>query len=1359
MPSSLTTSLETSLLFASDEPFALLSLKETEILNEARFASLKDAGLKAYIYLPLKGRNGEVYGAFSLGSTTNEEFGALEIEFVESVGELLALARERSRAEEAAEGREEEYRRLFEAPAIANVECDLTTTRFFRANQRYCDLVGYSREELLSGLTFADITHPDDLPRNLVAFKTLLSGEKDSFELEKRYIRKDGEVVWVHMTATLLRDARGKPVRICGSATDITERKTAEHALQTSAERLRLFIAHAPVAIAMFDREMRYLTVSQRWRRAYGLPEHELEGLSHYDVEPLAKRWQEVHKRGLLGEVVSKDEEEIIAPDGTSHFTKWEVHPWRDVDGTIGGIVIFTEDITQRKEAEARVALASSAGGIGYWSWNLRTNETEIDDLTAELFNISNTHPSAPDVLSRIHPEDRERVQKTISQAVEERQKYHTEFRALHDSGEIRWIAGRGDVVADENGEVTRLSGVNFDITRIKNWEEELTRREEEFRTLADNISQLAWMADNSGHVTWYNKRWFEYTGSSLDEMKGWGWTKVVDPQMLTDILSGWKESLRRGDAWEDTFLLRRYDGEMRWHLSRAIPIKDSKGAIVRWFGTNTDVTPQKRLEEELRASEGQLRAVTDIARVGLGIIDRSYSYRFANQAYLDILDGKEEDIVGRKVEEVLGDLYHKVLPCMAQASRGKRVSTELTISRGPEKTPHYYTATFEVYKDPHGESLLAMVLIDITTRLEAEQALRESEETLKAFYDASPALMGIIELTDEGDICHLYDNKASCHFFGLPPEGIRNKLAMADLGVDQSIVDFWRYRYLKSAEANEAVAFEYQVEEAPRPRWLSVTVVPLPERGISSRRFCYMAHDITSRKQGEEALKTRERELQTLADNSPDMLARFDRQGRYVFVNEAIRRAIGTGSEALLGKGLAELPLPSALCEELSAAVGEVIQHKEAREVEFECSYEGEKRSYSARLVPELDRDGQVSFVIGAATDQTARKSVEDTLRAADRRKDEFIATLAHELRNPLAPIRTGIQILQRAPDSPNGTKIISMMDRQLTHMVRLIDDLLDVSRISRGKIQLKLEQLHLQSIIQNTVEAARTTIEEEQHTLLVMLPNEPVFVKGDAVRISQIIGNLLHNASKYTPEGGRITLELTRERETAKLKDSDNGVGIAPEALPKVFDMFAQVVKTIERSQGGLGIGLALAKNLAELHGGRLSAESKGLGLGSSFALTLPLLLTVQDEERTSTPFDILPSPRLSNVLVVDDNQDAAESLAMLLKLWGFTIKVVHSGADALREVQHSVPDAIFLDIGMPEMNGYEVARRIKGELKLGKVKLIAVTGWGSENDVMAAAAAGFDLHLTKPVSSEEIEKTIAQLSSDFGSEDERP
>ncbi len=377
------------------------------------------------------------------------------------------------------------------------------------------------------------------------------------------------------------------------------------------------------------------------------------------------------------------------------------------------------------------------------------------------------------------------------------------------------------------------------------------------------------------------------------------------------------------------------------------------------------------------------------------------------------------------------------------------------------------------------------------------------------------------------------------------------------------------------------------------------------------------------------------------------------------------------------------------------------------------------------------------------------SRERAEAALRETDQRKDEFLATLAHELRNPLAPIRQATMISMSAGASDEQKRWShEVITRQVRHMSLLLDDLLDISRITRGTLELRTEMADLAAVVDSAVETSRPIIDSKRHTLRVELPVKPLQFAADPLRMAQVLSNLLTNAAKYTDPRGTIQLRATADEQWVEISVTDSGVGLSQEALSAVFSMFSQVRSTQDRSEGGLGIGLALSKGIVQLHGGTIEARSAGPGKGSQFVVRIPRRAVAGTPQELTTAPEPVPT-RKRNVLIADDNRDAADSLAMLLQMSGHAVTVVHDGQQALVGIEATRPEVALLDIGMPELDGYEVARRVRLDTRIRNTLLIAVTGWGQENDKARAAAAGFDLHFTKPV---EPQKLIELLGGEL-------
>jgi len=551
--------------------------------------------------------------------------------------------------------------------------------------------------------------------------------------------------------------------------------------------------------------------------------------------------------------------------------------------------------------------------------------------------------------------------------------------------------------------------------------------------------------------------------------------------------------------------------------------------------------------------------------------------------------------------------------------------------------------------------------------------------------------------------------------------------------------------------------------------------------------------------------------DFRKLFESAPGLYLVLTRDFTIVAVNEAYLQATRTERDSILGKGIFEVfpdnpedPTADGVSN-LRESLERVVKHGAADAMAVQKydiprpQSEGggfEERYWSPLNSPVLGTNGEVEHIIHRVEDvtdfvrlkrrrdeqekdfqelrqrsekmeaevflraqqiQDANRKLRDAneelrsahahLSEADRRKDEFLAMLSHELRNPLTPIRSGLDIL--ATNASDHADTIALMQEQMEHLVRLVDDLLDVSRIMQGRIELRREPTELAHLIHRSVETVRLLMKKHQHDLTVSLPKQPVWLNADPVRLIQVIENLLTNATKYTDAGGRIEIVAEVEGEQAVLSIRDSGVGIEEELLPHLFDLFMQSPRSIDRAQGGLGIGLTLVQRLVSMHGGQITAESPGKGLGSTFVIKLPTIEFTASTNGTA----VAPAPLESRrILVVDDNQSAAKMLSMLLsKLGDHEVETVFDSTEVESRVQEFRPDLVLLDIGLPRMNGYEVARVIRSNPGFDQILLVALTGYGQEDDRRKSKAAGFDLHLVKPPAIEQIVTVLAHPKLD--------
>lgn len=493
---------------------------------------------------------------------------------------------------------------------------------------------------------------------------------------------------------------------------------------------------------------------------------------------------------------------------------------------------------------------------------------------------------------------------------------------------------------------------------------------------------------------------------------------------------------------------------------------------------------------------------------------------------------------------------------------------------------------------------------------------------------------------------------------------------------------------------------------------------------------------EVEARKQAEEEIRRSELRYRTLVNATSAVTWSCPPSGLHVEPQPEWMAFTGQTAEEMLGDGWTRAVHP----EDVAAATStwrEAVARGELCESEHRLRrHDGQWRWMSMRAAPVRDAEGEITEWFGMNIDITERKAAEDALRDADRRKDEFLAMLAHELRNLLAPIKTGLFILQSSVDGAKAARVHDIMARQLDHLVRLVDELLEISRISYGRIDLRKKSIDLTQVVNDAVAASESLISEHGHRLTVLLPPEPLPLDADPTRLAQVIANLLNNAAKFTKPGGRIEISARREDREVAVSVRDDGVGIPADKLRYIFDLFTQLDNSLDRSRSGLGIGLAVVRSLVEMHGGRVDARSEGAGRGSELIVYLPLAGSGVPEATEGPPIRA-PAPGCARrVLVVDDNRDVADSLALLLENLEADVRVAYDGRSALETVAAFKPEAVFLDLGMPEMDGYETAQRLRRHPDGKRVLLVALSGRDQKEDRRRSLEAGIDRHLAKPI-----------------------
>jgi PAS domain S-box-containing protein len=759
------------------------------------------------------------------------------------------------------------------------------------------------------------------------------------------------------------------------------------------------------------------------------------------------------------------------------------------------------------------------------------------------------------------------------------------------------------------------------------------------------------------------------------------------------------------------------------------------------------------RTMQALRRSEAALADFFDNSAVGLHWVDGRGVIIRANRAELEMMGylGHEAEYVGRHIADLHAD-RPTIDEILARLTRGETLEDfPARMVRRDGSIRHVLitsSALFEGGRFVHTRCFTR----DVTDQRHAEEALRRSEELSRSLIDSSPDCIKVLDL--EGRLRSM-------------SEGGQRRMAIEDLGpyLRQPWIEWWQEHRSQAEEAVRAAAsgnegrFEGFCAAADgTPRWWDVVVTPILGHDGQPERLLAVSRDVTDRREDQERLRESEERLRIAKAAAFLGLHDFDVPSGTVKWDDRTRELWGVDPGEPITYELWRASLHPDDVEEAEAAVNRALDP--AGSGQYFAQYRVTHRKDG--ITRWIEATGRTHFVagkplriVGTVQDITERKLTEEALREADRRKDEFLATLGHELRNPLAPIRAAVGVLELAKDDPSRWReMTAIIDRQSTHLVRLIDDLLDVSRITRGKITLRRQRLDLAEILERAEEGIRPVAEGRHLTFSAVGPAEPIHLEGDPVRLTQVLGNLLSNAFKYTPDGGAIRLTAGRVGEWAVIRVEDTGHGIEPEQLPEIFEMFSQSEGPAAYQEGGLGVGLSLARALTQLHGGTIEADSGGPGQGSVFTVRLPLAPGPVPPASSQADRGVEQELPPRRILTVDDNADVCRSIAVYLRLGGHQVETASSGEEALQIADESRPDVVLLDIGLPGIDGYEVARRMRHRPWGEGVLLVAMTGWGQSEDKRRAREAGFDAHLTKPVAPENLLDVLSRRRPGEGS-----
>ena len=1131
--------------------------------------------------------------------------------------------------------------------------------RFVVVNDRFCDIVGFGREVLLGKLHMRDLTHPDDWPASFEHFQHI---QQDAvpYDIVKRCIRGDGAVVWVHSFISPIRDGAGMVVAYAAMVVDITQHELAKEALRESSIRLALFIEHAPAALAMFDRDMRYLAVSRRWLLDYGLLDRAVIGVSHYEVFPeIPERWKIIHRRGLAGEIMREEHDAFARGDGSIQWLRWEVRPWRTAAGDVGGILIHTEDITERKATEDKLRKMSLA-------LEQSPSAVMVTDLNARIEYV--------------------------------------------------------------NDAFVAISGYQRD----------------------------------------------EVLGRTPDIL-----ASGKTPKKTLDDL--W-QTLRAGRVWQGEFINRRKDGETYIDYASIAPLRQEDGRITHYVAVQSDITEQKRqsealdryqlhLEElveqrtlalekqtvllattvkRLEQSEWNIRLIMESALTPIFIADDRGRYLYGNPAALASLGYTSDELIALSIPDVVADRDKGRLEEHTEAKR----RGELRVGTWYLRHKDGHEIPFELATQQLPDSRHLAIGFDISERMATEAKLQLAANVFEGAFE------GIMITDAETTIVDV--NSAFCRLTGYSrDEAIGNKARMLNSGRhDQAFFaclfqsvhtqGFWHGEIVSRCKDGRIVTH-------------LMTMSVLYREGAVSH-YVGLFTDITERKQAELRIHESEERLRLATEGANIGLWSWDIHRNTVTCTDRSKTLMGLPLECDYSY---EALLDNVYPEDRQRVDNEVmaaLRENGGFNTEYRLARgEGSPHWLASIGSCYFDDRGEVDRMTGIIMDITERKAAEQrleeqqaALEANDRQKDEFIAMLSHEIRNPLAAINNAIAVLHRTGSTDQTIRWVeNTIGGQLKQLNRLVGDLLDVSRITHGKFELKITRFAVADLVAHAVEVSRPFIEKLEHRLAVAVSPENLYLEADMTRLVQVLDNLLHNAAKYTPTGGHIWLSADREGKDLVLRVRDDGVGIAPEMISSVFSLFMQGSHDPYRVQSGMGIGLALVERLVQLHRGSVAVASEGTGQGSEFTVRLPL---AEQRSTLRVPDEVTAQPRSGaarhlRILVVDDEPAVADSLAMLLGVMGHTVELAYNGGDAFRKVAQFAPQLVFLDLGLPGMNGFEIIRGLQSMPAAAEIPVIALTGYGQEQDIQRTTEAGFASHMVKPVDPDRLETLLESFADRLG------
>jgi len=1156
-----------------------------------------------------------------------------------------------------------------------------------------------------------------------------VGGEVSSFQAYCPTVK--GTPKWWEVTVSPVRDEDGqRVVRLLAVLRDVTERKQGEDRLRASEAEFRAAFEQSAVGKAQISAQTRrFVRMNAKYCQLAGYSAEELAGVTPADL----------------------------------------TFAVRDADGHPDRTMAVIQDITARKHNAAELQSVNvlldtllHTAPIGFCFLDRDLRYGRIIERLAEMNGIAAQAHLGRHV-SEIVPTLVEAVRDVTGRILETGEAVlNHEFsgETPAEPGVTRFWSESWYPVRVGADEVFGFGVIVEEITARKRAEVALEMSEQFTRRILDNLFAFVGVLTTQGVLIEANRAPLEAAAISPDEVLGkkfWDTHWFSHSPQLQSQLRDWCGRAAAGEVIRRDITVRMAGDTPMWIDFQLAPLRDAAGRITHLIPSAMDISARREIEAALRSSEEFNRTVLESNPDCVKVLDGDGRLQFmnANGCGLTEIDDFEA-VRGRPWSDLWpSEAESLVRDAVAKAVRGERARFQ-AFAPTAKGTPKWWDVIVApALGRPGGDGALRLVSVsrDITDRKAAEDALRQNAALFSRLVEQAP--MGMYVVDAEFRLQQV-NALAAPVFATVDPLIGRDFAEIMQIvwgpEVGTQCTQIFRHtlatgeRYVSPPFSEQR--FDLAVEQAFEWETQRVTL-PDGRHGV----VCYF-HEITARQRAERALHESEEHMRMATETTGVGIWEWN------FVSGRIR----WDAQMFRIYGIAPTPDGFVSYEDWSGCVlpEELARQEEllqdtlrkigdgSREFRIRRQDDGQCRSIRSMETVRADAQGQVHWVVGTSLDVTAQRQMEEDLNMAARRKDEFLATLAHELRNPLAPLRNGLHLMKLAGGQQATTveQARSMMERQLTQMVRLVDELMDVSRISLGKLELRKERLPLAAVVNSAVETSRPLIEQMGHELSVTLPKQPIMVDADMTRLAQVFLNLLNNAAKYSDRGGHIRLNVELQGSEVVVAVTDTGIGIDADQLPRIFAMFTQLSGSLERSQGGLGIGLSLVKRLVDMHGGSVEAKSEGRGMGSEFVVRLPVATEASQPQSSGVADEPAATKPSLRILIVDDNRDGADSLSEMLKMMGNDTRTAYDGQQGVDLAGEYRPNVILLDIGLPKLNGYEACRLIREQPKGKGVVLIAVTGWGQDEDRRRSREAGFDHHMVKPVDPQDLMRMLAGL-----------